>query len=426
MLEDEIKIQAQNLIDQAIEENKIKEEKINSSNTSGNLSKNGTNEDFNKDDDLNKLLKKNTVINKRRKSIDLHSSSSDSNSQESSPIGSSDDEQNNENNNEIKINKNNNEIKINKNNNDNNNDKDIRRNSIISTDLENLMLSKDLNIKACTLISCAFCITTTALSIITSLILQRLLTFDYGQNYDNQKGGKKEAIEKITMNHTMIHILLAILCFFNSGILIMISLNNDHMLTKLIYTDLKWYFVLTQLAFGSLFLITLLWETDLWTINVCLSISMLTILILAFYFTEIKQKKNMSKGTLVFIYIYISVLFSFISYVTLYNLSCILMENMEVQEEDVQKISYRLIKVAINAGQTILSFVLLTYYKDIFFAYTSAYIECAVFIKKDINFEGENIALLVMALSIVLGIILTLCKYGKKAFGYVEISENFN
>ena len=45
-------------------------------------------------------------------------------------------------------------------------------------------------------------------------------------------------------------------------------------------------------------------------------------LILAFYFTEIKQKKNMSKGTFIFIYIYTSVLFSFISYVTFYNISC--------------------------------------------------------------------------------------------------------
>ena len=117
---------------------------------------------------------------------------------------------------------------------------------------------------------------------------------------------------------------------------------------------------------------------------------MLTILILAFYFTEIKQKKNMSKGTFIFIYVYISCLFSFISYVTLYNISCILMENMEVQDQDVQTISYTIIKVSINAGQTILSFVLLTYFKDVFFAYTSGYIICAVFIHENFNLEKEN------------------------------------
>jgi len=148
---------------------------------------------------------------------------------------------------------------------------------------------------------------------------------------------------------------------------------------------------------------------------------MLTILILAFYFTEIKQKKNMSKGTFIFIYAYISCLFSFISYVTLYNISCILMENMEVQNHDVQTISYTIIKVSINAGQTILSFVLLTYFKDVFFAFTSGYIICAVFIHENFNLEKENIGFLVMVFAIVLGIVLTIVRYRKKTFGYEDV-----
>ena len=225
------------------------------------------------------------------------------------------------------------------------------------------------------------------------------------------------------MNHTMIYIYLGIIGFFNFGILSMISLNNDHMLTNLIYSELNWFFALTQFAFASLFLITLIWETDLWTINVCLSISMLTILILAFYYTEIKQKKNMSIGTLIFIYIYISILFSFISYVTLYNISCILLENMDMQDDDT-KVTVRIfVKIGVNAGQTILSFVVLTYLKDIMFALTSSYIECAVFIHEnlDLKNEKENIALLVMVIAIILGVILTIWRYGKKTFGYEEV-----
>ena len=157
---------------------------------------------------------------------------------------------------------------------------------------------------------------------------------------------------------------------------------------------------------------------------------MLTILILAFYFTEIKQKKNMSKGTFIFIYSYISVLFSFISYVTLYNISCILLENMEVQSNNIQEAVSIIVKVGINAGQTILSFVLLTYYKDVFFAFTSGYIECAVFIHENFNLEDENIGLFIMVLLIILGIILTVYRYRKKTFGYedvqLEISKDFN
>jgi hypothetical protein len=404
--DDEMKMKAQDLINQVIQENKIKEEKIASVNTSNNISKAQTSENLNKEENPDKLKRKNTVINKRKLSVESNSSS-DSDSQDSSPHQSSSDDK---------------EKIIQK-----DNKKDPKKTSMISTDssLENLMLSRDLNIKFFTLVSCLFCLGTTSLSIVGSLIFDRLLTFSY-----ENKDKADDVIKEITMNHTMIYVLLGAIACFNLGILIMMALNNDHMLTKLILTELNWFFVLTQMAFGSLFLITLIWDTDLWTINVCLSISMLTILILAFYFTEIKQKKNMSKGTFVFIYIYISVLFSFISYVALYNISCILLENMEVQKSSIKDAVSLIIKIGINAGQTILSFVLLTYYKDVFFSFTSGYIEGAVFIHENFNLEKENIGLFVMVLLIVLGIILTIYRYRKKTFGYedvqLEISKDFN
>ena len=402
--DDEMKMKAQDLINQVIQENKIKEEKIASVNASNNISKAPTSENLNKEENPEKLKRKNTVINKRKLSVESNSSS-DSDSQDSSPHQSSSDDK---------------EKIIQK-----DNKKDPKKTSMTDSSLENLMLSRDLNIKFFTLVSCLFCLGTTSLSIVGSLIFDRLLTFSY-----ENKDKAEDVIKEITMNHTMIYILLGIIACFNLGILIMMALNNDHMLTKLILTELNWFFVLTQMAFGSLFLITLIWDTDLWTINVCLSISMLTILILAFYFTEIKQKKNMSKGTFVFIYIYISVLFSFISYVAFYNISCILLENMEVQEDNIKDAVSLIIKIGINAGQTILSFVLLTYYKDVFFSLTSGYIEGAVFIHENFNLEKENIGLFVMVLLIVLGIILTIYRYRKKTFGYedvqLEISKDFN
>ena len=89
-----------------------------------------------------------------------------------------------------------------------------------------------------------------------------------------------------------------------------------------------------------------------------------------------------------------------------------------------------IIKVGINAAQTILSLVLLTYYKDIFFSLTSGYIESAVFIHLETKFENENIALLVMVCLIVFGIFITLIGYKKKTFGCeevpVEITKDFN
>ena len=383
---------AQDLINQIMEENKIKEEKIANSNVNYSLSKTKSNEDIIKENRQNQKLKQNIVVNKRKRSFDSNSSS-DSDSQDSSPYGSSEEEKYN----------------------NKNNKKDIKTTSMVSTDssLENLMLSHDLNIKLFTLISSIFCIATTTLSIIGSLTFERLLTFDYHR--------QQKSSNEIRMNNTMIYILLAVMIFFNIGTLITISLNKDHTLTKLIYTELNWFYGLTQMAFGSLFIITLLWETDLWTINVCLSISMLIILILAFYYTEIKRKKNFSAGALIFIFIYISILFSFITYVTIYNISCILLENIELQEPNVQSTIRFIIKIGVNAVQTILSFVVLTYLKDIFFALTSGYIVCAVFIHENFSLkESENITLFIMVITILLGVLLTLCRYGKKVFGYED------
>ena len=295
--------------------------------------------------------------------------------------------------------------------------KKLKSSMASDTSLENLMVKENLCVKVVTLISCIICITTIGVNIIWSLINEKLtLTFSYSKNNGD--------LEEIVMNYTMIYILLFVIILLNFGLFFCILIGNDHMLTKLIYTDLNWYFILTQLALGFQFLITLIWEIDLWTINVCLSVSMLAILILSFYFTEIKQKKNMSKPTFIFIYIYVSVLFSFIAYLILFNISCILMENIGGENEEDTKTNKTLIiviKIGINAIQTVLSFVLLTYYKDVFFSFTSGYIESAVFVHLNTKFEKENIVLLVMVCAIALGIILTIVRYRKKTFGCEDI-----
>ena len=399
---EEIESKAQDLINQAIEENKQKEEKNISKKPSKVPSKAIIDEETDAPLTENPPPKQNTVINENIKRSDSISSSDS----DSSPQDISDDE--------IKNYRNKKEIK-----------NKFKSSMASDSSLENLMVSEDFVTKIATLVSAVICIVTISLNIISSLINNKLtLTFGYSKN--------KDALSNIVMNHTMIYILLAMMIILNFGLFIAILLGNDHMLTKLIYTDLNWYFVFTQLALGFQFLITLIWDIDLWTINVCLSVSMLAILILAFYFTEIKQKKNMSKCTFFFIYIYVSLLFSFIAYITLFNISCILMENFDDKSENSDSMTTLtiIIKVGINAAQTILSLVLLTYYKDIFFSFTSAYIESAVFIHLDTKFENENIALLVMVCLIVFGIFITLIGYKKKTFGCeevpVEITKDFN
>ena len=395
MSQEELEAQAQDLINQALEEIKEKEEKI-SKKPSKNLI---TEEDIENDNNEEKIQKQNTVVNQnleRKNSI----SSSDS---DSSPQDNSDEEKKEETTRKYK---------------GKNINKKLKTSMASDTSIENLMVKENLSIKVATLISCIICIVTIGINIVWSLINSRLtLTFSY------VKDNKKKGLDEILMNYTMIYILLSVIIVFNVGLFICILLGNDHMLTKLIYTDLNWYFILTQLALGFQFLITIIWSIDLWTINVCLSVSMLAILILSFYFSEIKQKKNMSIPTFIFIYIYISILFSFIAYLILFNISCILMENIggDNGNENTNNTLKIVIKIGINAIQTILSFVLLTYYKDVFFSFTSGYIESAVFVHINTRFEKENIVLLVLVCAIALGIILTILRYRKKTFGYEDI-----
>ena len=391
MSQDDISANAQDLINQVKEEIKEKEEKNISKTPSKNIIKVNTND---LEDPLGEklILKQNTVINKNIKRSDsISSSDSDSSNKDNS-----DDEKNDDSKKNSKI-----------------NNKNKLKSSMASdnSNIENLMDKEDIYIKIAIIISGILTIMGAVLNMAMSLIGNKLtLTFGYSKN-DN-------SLEELVMNHTMIYILLVVIIIFNVGLLVVVISGKDTSFGKLIYNELNWYFVLTQSALGFQFLITLIWEIDLWTINVCLSVSMLAILILAFYFTEIKKKTNMSVNTIIFIFIYISVLFSFIAYLTLFNISCILMENIEDENSEYKTTSSIVIKIAINALQTILSILLLTYYKDIFFAISSAYIESAIFIHLETDYKsGENITCLVFVCTIILGIILTIVSLKKKIFG---------
>ena len=391
MSQDDISANAQDLINQVKEEIKEKEEKNISKQPSKNIIKVNTND---LEDPLGEklILKQNTVINKNIKRSDsISSSDSDSSNKDNS-----DDEKNDDSKKNSKI-----------------NNKNKLKSSMASdnSNIENLMDKEDIYIKIAIIISGILTIMGAVLNMAMSLIGNKLtLTFGYSKN-DN-------SLEELVMNHTMIYILLVVIIIFNVGLLVVVISGKDTSFGKLIYNELNWYFVLTQSALGFQFLITLIWDIDLWTINVCLSVSMLAILILAFYFTEIKKKTNMSVNTIIFIFIYISVLFSFIAYLTLFNISCILMENIEDENSEYKTTSSIVIKIAINALQTILSILLLTYYKDIFFALSSAYIESAIFIHLETDYKsGENITCLVFVCTIILGIILTIVSLKKKIFG---------
>lgn len=274
------------------------------------------------------------------------------------------------------------------------------------------MVKIDINVKICTLLSFLFCFFTISFSVLMSILQMRILTFDFSKI--------KEGDDFLIMNYTMIYIYSIFLALFNLVLFIFLTRENEKMLIKIIYANLKWFFFLTQLCFGFLFLIGIIWEASNWTWILSASINMATTVLLAFYFQDIKLKKNMQRETFS-IYIYLSTLFAFISYVTFYNFSIILINNLD----NSSRPNYTtVIQITTNLFQTILSIVLLTYFKDCFFSIGSLYIELALIIHNEkLKMNSNMIATISFCSILFVSTLVILLKYKKKTFGYEDTNE---
>ena len=271
--------------------------------------------------------------------------------------------------------------------------------------LENLMLKIDKDLKICTLLSCVFCMGTISLSLFTSIVQGRVSTFSSKTN-------------ALKMNIVMMYIYLIVLDLSNLALFILLLKEKEQMLLKIIYSNLRWFFVLTQTCFGGLFLIGIIWEASNWTYILSASINMSTTLLLAFFFQDIKIKKNMEIGSFLCIYSCLSILFAFISYATFYNFSCILIDNNNREQK-----YYSIIQIITNLFQTILGIVLLTYFKDVFFAASSFYILFALLVEKKFDISGEDLYVVIYLGLLFLSTLIIVLKNGKKTFGYEEVDD---
>ena len=191
------------------------------------------------------------------------------------------------------------------------------------------------------------------------------------------------------------------------------------MLFKMIYSNLRWFFVLTQICFAGLFLIGIIWGKSNWTYILSVSINMTTTLLIAFYFQDIKKKKNMTIGSFICIYCYLSVLFAFISYATFYNFSCILIENLiDNNPENHYQI---IIQIVTNFFQMLLGLVLLTYFKDVLFALGSVFIFFGLLVNVNFNLEKAGTSVVVYLCILGFSSIIVVGKNGKSTFGYENV-----
>ena len=358
----------------------LKNSKIQKINNTNENEENEKNDDDNDDDDIENLGN-NDILNKNM-----------NNNSKNKIIITKDISQNDDNDNE----------------NDNDNDEE---------NIENLNAQEDRNIRLLTIIVSSFCIFTIMLTILFSNHGKKFLTF------------KSDEKERLFINKYIMYGYLLFFIISNIIIIIFLSYNNKNKnLRKILYQNLRYYFILTQGFFGFLFFIEVYWKQGDWTLIFSISVSMSVTILLAFYYEEIKSKKNMTNETLISIFIYISSIFAFVSYITIFNFSCILINSLtKVHSQiktDKDNVYLPTIRIGTNLFQTILGIVLLTYFKDLFFTLFSIYIELGILIEYPSDKNNEKIWIDVCIILLSLSSIFSIYRYGKLTIGIEKRKNN--
>ena len=277
-----------------------------------------------------------------------------------------------------------------------------------SKQLQNLMIVYNLRIKLFTLISIIFCSITIFFNLIICLKTNKIINIKINDKF-------------LTMNFIMFMILLFILECFNGGLIYLLYWKKEDQLCKIIYKNLKYYFVLTEIIFGGSFVTGLFFEPDTWTYIFNETFYLTNIILFSFFFIDIKYKKNLNVWANIFISYYLSILFAFIIYITTYNLALILCNNLnlrnEVFNEDYNNYKSTICFI-VNFLQTLISITLLAYIKDVFFAFTNLYIILALLIHKDSSYEKITvISLVIFCILLFLSCLFTIYKKGYSVLG---------
>ena len=172
------------------------------------------------------------------------------------------------------------------------NDKSLNdmKDSKDSKQLQNLMIVYNLRIKLFTLISIIFCSITIFFNLIICLKTNKIINIKINDKF-------------LTMNFIMFMILLFILECFNGGLIYLLYWKKEDQLCKIIYKNLKYYFVLTEIIFGGSFVTGLFFEPDTWTYIFNETFYLTNIILFSFFFIDIKYKKNLNVWANIFIII---------------------------------------------------------------------------------------------------------------------------
>ena len=225
---------------------------------------------------------------------------------------------------------------------------------------------------------------------------------------------KNKGENTIFINIYIVYFYIFLLVICNCLLILFLTYENmDKNLRRILYKNLRWFFILTQGFLGVLFF-TGIWGRNDWSLLSNIFLSMTIIILLAFYYDDIKIRKDMSLDTLISVFIYTSLLFAFICFIALSNLNIILTKSKNKEENKDYSTS---IRISTYSFQTIISIINLTYFKDLFFMIGSFIIELGVLIDKNKDETSEIITLIICIIFLLLSSGFTVYRYKYEVIG---------
>jgi hypothetical protein len=277
--------------------------------------------------------------------------------------------------------------------------------------LSNLMFKKDTNLKVGNILTSTFITASIIISILYSFFQKekRILTFIYSH--------LDERLNFISINLEMFYIFLILIILTNSFLVYLLVTYRNSQFSKIIYSELKFNLILTQLFVGIIFLIGILLEKNYISLISSVTLNILTILNICFYYKSIRAKTNLSKKTFITIYCYTSVMLSFMTYLTFFNIGEILLNGLDVKDP-----YYHVIKVTCSiSSQSIIlliAIILISHLRDVIYSFTFCYFLIGSLVCVEYLETKEIISTSVVLFFSLTSIVLTIYKYGKSTFGF--------
>lgn len=211
----------------------------------------------------------------------------------------------------------------------------------------------------------------------------------------------------------------------NLYMLFLLIKENDSMLLRLIYSELKWFFASTQILFALPFLAGVIFGKIMAGLIISVTLNLLIFVFLIFFYKDIKLKKNLTVGSLICISVYTSLILAFTTYTCFYNLSEILSQSLSKSQNDIDiNLIKEILCISCYSIFSVLCIILLTHYKDVVFSLMLIYFLLGYLASENTLNQREFITVIILFSLLFMATLITLIKYGKGTFGYEDSRED--